>query len=67
MARWVGTGMAVTVLVLAVTQLSCLAGDGTGSALGEPGSAVTRPATPVDVPVQFELEHTPGPGPVLTR
>ena len=68
MVRWLGTGLAVAVLVLAVTELSCLAGDRSGLALGEPASAVSEPAAPFDMPVRFEVDHgAPGAGPALTR
>lgn len=67
MARWVGVGLAVPILVLAATQLSCLAGD-LARALGEAESTVSEPAGPVDAPVRFEVDQpAPAGGPVLTR
>ena len=62
--RWVGTGLAVVVLLLAGTQLSCLAGDVAGQMREQRPAAAAAP----DLPVHFEVDHTaPGLRPVLTR
>lgn len=67
MMRWVGIGLAVPVLVLAATELSCLAGD-LARALDGPERAVTEPLLPLDAPVRFEVDQpAPAGGPVLTR
>ena len=67
MVRWVGVGLAVPILVLAATELSCLAGD-LARALGGSESAMSEPAAQLDVPVRFEVDQpAPGGGPVLTR
>jgi hypothetical protein len=68
MVRWVGVGLVVTVLVLAGSELSCLAGDTPGGPAASPPTAAPAPG-PVDgLPVDFEVDHTaPGAGPVLTR
>jgi hypothetical protein len=66
MTRWLGIGLVVAVLVLAVTRLSCLAGDRAGASFGEVGEIGTPAGS--DLPVHFEVDHlAPGPGPVLTR
>ena len=65
-ARWLGIGVAVAALLVAGTELSCLADDLLSTAPGE--SASVRPASPADLPVDFEVDHTaPGAHPVLTR
>jgi hypothetical protein len=68
MVRWMGVGLAVPLLVLAATELSCLEGDRLGSAAGNGTSALVGPPAPIDLPVQFEVDHpAPAAGPVLTR
>ena len=67
MVRWVGIGLAVPILVLAATELSCLAGDLARAVSGAEGR-VSAPVAPLDVPVRFEMDQpSPGGGPVLTR
>ena len=68
MARWVGVGLVVTSLVLAGSELSCLAGDTPGGPAASPSTAAPAPDPMTGLPVQFEVDHTaPGAGPVLTR
>lgn len=66
--RWMGIGLAAPILIIAASQLSCLADDRSGSSAGEAESALTAPGPAVDVPIQFEVDHpAPAGGPVLTR
>lgn len=68
MARWVGVVLVVTLLVLAGSELSCLAGDAPGGPAASPPTTAAAPDPTGGLPVHFEVDHTaPGGGPVLTR